>query len=237
MSVLTSRRRFLKAAAAGTAGWVVLQDSRSAWSFQANDKLSIALVGAGSRGKYLAGAIPRAGHNLVAVCDVDRRRIAEATDKKPNVAGYQDFRKMLDERGREIDGVAVATPDHAHAAVAAAALKRGKHVFCEKPIARDVGEARTLRLLAREHKVATQMGNQGMSSDAFRRTLELLHEGAIGEIREVHLWYGFGGSGPRKRPPDTPPVPDYLDWDLWLGPAPFRPYHPTYIGLIGGWGA
>ncbi len=230
------RRGFLKAVGVGTVGLLVLRDSRSAWSAQANEKVNVALVGLGSRGGYLLGAMQRHGGNVAAVCDADRRRMEKVPEKMPSVPRYQDFRKMLEEREREIDAVVVATPDHTHAAVAAAAMKRGKHVYCEKPIAHDVGEARTLRLLARERKAATQMGNQGMASDAFRRTLELIQEGAVGEIREVHLWYGFGGPGPRQRPKDTPPVPEHLDWDLWLGPAPFRPYHPTYIGLVGGWG-
>jgi hypothetical protein len=105
----------------------------------------------------------------------------------------------------------------------------------EKPIAHDVSEARTLRHLAHQHNVATQQGNQGMATDSFRRTLELVEQGAIGQVREAHLWFVFGGSGPLRRPTDKPPVPEYLDWDCFLGPAPFRPYHPNYITGWGGW--
>ena len=114
-------------------------------------------------------------------------------------------------------------------------MKRGKHVYIEKPCAHDVTEARTLRRIAKERKVASQQGNQGMATDSFRRTLELVQQGAVGEIREAHVWYVFGGSGPRQRPKDRPPVPDHLDWDLFLGPAPLRPYHPSYVSGWGGW--
>lgn len=229
-----SRRRFLQRTAVVGAGGLILQQSRSAWSYQANEKLNLALVGLGKRGGYHLGAIPRIGQNLVAVCDVDRRRTAEACQRQPGAASYQDFRKMLDAMEGRIDAVVIATPEHTHAVIAAAAMKRGKHVFCEKPIAHDVAEARALREIAERQRVATQMGNQGMATDSFRRTLELIQQGAVGEIREVHVWYVFGGPGPLERPKDTPPVPEYLDWDLWLGPAPFRPYHPAYVN---GWGA
>jgi hypothetical protein len=234
MTSRVNRRVFLRAATYSPASLLVLRDSRSASSYQANEKLNIALVGAGSRGSFHARTIPRLGQNLVAICDADRNRAAELAKMSPKVSIYQDFRKMLDEMDRGIDAVVVATTEHTHAVIAAAAMKRGKHVYVEKPIAHDVAETRALRRIAREHKVATQMGNQGMAADAFRRTLELIQEGVVGEIREVHVWYVFGGPGPLQRPKDSPPAPDYLDWDLWVGPAPFRPYHPRYIG---GWGA
>lgn len=234
MTSAINRRGFLKGTAAGTATWLILRDARSVASYQANDNLNIALVGVGKRGQYHADAIPRTGQNLVAVCDADQRRVTEAARRHPDAVPYADFRKMLDEMDGRIDALVVATPEHTHAAIAAAAMKRGKHVYVEKPIAHDVGEARTLRRVARQRKVATQMGNQGMATDSFRRTLELIQDGAVGEIHEAHVWYVFGGSGPRQRPTDTPPVPDYIDWDLWLGPAPFRPYHPSYLS---GWGA
>ncbi len=234
MSCRTNRRGFLKSAASGTTGWLILGHSRSARSYQANEKLNIALVGVGRRGTGFVNSIPRIGENLAAVCDVNQNRTAEMLKKLPEVRRYQDFRKMLDEMDGQIDAVVVATPVHTHAVIAAAAMKRGKHVYVEKPCAHDVGEARTLRQIAKERKVATQMGNQGMATDSFRRTLELVQEGAVGEIREVHVWYVFGGSGPLERPKDRPPVPEHLDWDLFLGPAPWRPYHPSYVN---GWGA
>ena len=235
MSCRMNRRGFLNRAARGTAGWLILKDSRSAWSYQAGEKLNIALVGLGARGTYHLGMVPRIGQDLVAVCDANQLRIAEALKRFPDARQFQDFRKMLDEMDRKIDAVIVATPEHTHAVIAARAMKRGKHVYVEKPMAHDVTEARTLRHIAKQGKVATQQGNQGMATDSFRRTLELIREGAIGEIREAHVWYVFGGSGRMERPKDTPPVPPTLDWDLFLGPAPYRPYSPWYVNGTG-WG-
>ena len=234
MNWRVNRRRFLKSAACGATGGLILANGRSVWSYQANEKVNIALVGAGKRGRHHLYTIPRIG-NLAAVCDADEKKAAELLKKHPDVPKYRDFRKMLDERGREIDAVVVATPDHTHAVIAARAMKRGKHVYVEKPCAHDVTEARTLRQIAKQEKVATQQGNQGMTTDSFRRTLELVQQGAIGEIREAHVWYVYGSSGPRPRPKETPPVPEHLDWDLWLGPAPFRPYHPSYVSSWWAW--
>ena len=231
----TNRRRFLKTAASAAAGWWILQDSRSARTAQANEKLNLAVVGLGARGTYHLHTVPRVGQNLVAVCDADKTRMAQAAKQVPKVPQYQDFRKMLDELERKLDGLIVATPEHTHAVISARAMARGKHVFCEKPIAHDVAEARALRRIAKEARVATQMGNQGMATDCFRRTLELVEDGAIGEVREAHVWYVFGGSGPMKRPEGSEPVPEHLDWDLWLGPARFRPYHSRYAKGWGGW--
>ncbi len=235
MSCRMSRRGLLKSAAVGVSSCWILRHSRSAWSYWANEKLNVALVGVGNRGRGFLSAIPRVGENLVAVCDANRNRLAEAAGKAPKARQHQDFRKMLDEMDRQIDALMVATPEHTHAVIGAKAMKRGKHVYVEKPIAHDVAEARQLRQIARQHKVASQMGNQGMATDSFRRTLELIQEGAVGEIREVHVWYVFGGSGRIQRPKERPPVPEFLDWDLFLGPAPERPFHPSYIGGWGGW--
>ena len=234
MSSQTNRRGFLKSAVFPAAGWMILGSARSARSYQANEKLNVAVVGIGKRGRWHVSVVPRLDQNLVALCDANHQLVADVFKKHAAVPKYRDFRKMLDEMDRQIDALVIATPAHTHAVIAARAMKRGKHVYVEKPIAHDVDEARTLRRIANEQKVATQQGNQGMATDSFRRTLELVQEGVIGEIREAHVWYVFGGSGPRQRPVDTPPVPDYLDWDCFLGPAPFRPYHPSYVT---GWGA
>ena len=236
-----SRRGFLSRSAASAAGLLILRDSQSVRGVPANEKINVALVGIGGRGKWFLDTIPRM-ENVVALCDVDNRKLTEAVEAadsyeylaKTKPKRYRDFRRVLNEMGNQIDAVIVATPDHSHAVIAATAMKRGKHVYVEKPIAHDVTEARALRHIAKQRKVATQMGNQGMASDSFRRTLELIEEGAVGEIREVHVWYIFGGPGPRERPKERPPVPEYLDWNLWLGPAPVRPYHPRYVS---GWGA
>lgn len=234
MSCQTNRRGFLKSAALPAAGWMILGSARSARSYQANEKLNVAVVGIGKRGRWHVSVVPRVGQNLVALCDANHQFASDVFKKHTAVPKYRDFRKMLDEMDRQIDALVIATPDHTHAVIAARAMKRGKHVYVEKPIAHDVDEARTLRRIANEQKVASQQGNQGMATDSFRRTLELVREGAIGEIREAHVWYVFGGSGPRQRPEGTPPVPDDLNWDCFLGPAPFRPYHPSYVA---GWGA
>ena len=234
MSCQTNRRRFLQSAILPAASWMILGSARSARSYHANEKLNVAVVGIGKRGRWHVSVVPRLDQNLVALCDANHEATADVFAKYPTVPKYRDFRKMLDEMDRQIDAVVIATPPHTHAVIAARAMKRKKHVYVEKPIAHDVGEARTLRRIANEQQVATQQGNQGMATDSFRRTLELVLEGAIGEIREAHVWYVFGGSGPIQRPKDTPPVPDYLDWDCFLGPAPFRRYHPSYVN---GWGA
>jgi hypothetical protein len=226
MQTQFTRRKFIQTSMLGTAGMVILKDSRSARAYQANEKLRIAIVGACGQGGSNTDNV--AGEQLVALCDVDERRADETHKKYPQTKRYTDFRKMLDELDAQIDAVVVSTPDHTHAVAAVAAMKRGKHVYCEKPLTRTVYEARVMRQTAREHKVVTQMGNQGSASEALRRAVELAWAGTAGELREAHIWLA-GGNGPQDRPKDEPPVPPGLDWDLWLGPAPYRPYHPTYV--------
>jgi predicted dehydrogenase len=214
-------------------------------SYTANEKLNVALVGVAGRGSWFVQTIPRIGENVVAMCDVNQRRAAEAFKKLPDAPKYQDFRKMLDELDREIDAVIVATPDNTHAVITAAAIRHSKHVYCEKPLTHDVAEARRVRELAKQHNVVTQMGNQGTATEAFRRAVELIQAGSIGPIQEIHVWDG-GGSGPRRRPEGSEPVPDWLAWDLWLGPAAERPFHPQWLrwhawrdfatGNAGNWG-
>ena len=233
MSSRISRRGFVKGAAWGAAGWWILRDSRSVWSYQANDKLNLAVVGVGNRGSHHARAVRRLGENLVALCDVDRRRAAPWQKEAPEIVWYEDFHHMLDEHDARLDGVVSGATPHNHTAIAVAAMRRGKHVYIEKPAARTVAEGRALRQVAAEQSVVTQMGNQGMATDSFRRTLELVHDGALGEIREAHVWFVAGGPGPRDLPSGEKPVPDYLNWDLWLGPLPFRPYHPAWMS--GAW--
>lgn len=224
-----NRRRFLSAAAAGGAGLLILPNSLSARAYQANDKLDIALVGVGSRGRtHWLKAIPQMGENMAVLCDVNEKQLEGPSKQFPSARRFRDFRKMFDEMDRQIDAVVIATPVHSHAVIAAAAMQRGKHVYLEKPLTRTVGEARALREMARRCKVATQMGNQGMATDSFRRTLELIQDGAIGPVREAHVFYEAGGTGPLNRPQGQP-VPGTLDWDLWIGPAPTRPFHPDYL--------
>ena len=248
-------RRTLLKAAAGAAGLVILADPRSAASARASDRLNVALVGVGGRGTWFVDTIPKMA-SVVALCDINERKLAEtfkrwqdlsakfetsehdwerraAVEYKRLLAAkpktFADFRTMLDAMGGGLDAVVCATPDHTHAVISAAAIKAGKHVFCEKPLTRTVHESRALRELARRHKVATSMGNQGTASGRFRRSLELIRDGTIGQVKEVHVWNTGGGADRHKPPEGTPPVPDGLNWDLWLGPAAQRPYHPEWI--------
>jgi predicted dehydrogenase len=225
-----SRRNFLRNTTIAGAGLLILPNSRSAFAYDANSKLNVAAIGIGGRGRGNLGAVAKLGQNIVALCDVDQAGAAPVVQQYPQAKPFQDFRRMFDAMGKGIDAVIVSTPDHTHAVAAAAAMQRGQHVYCEKPLTRTVHEARVLRELARQHKVVTQMGNQGSASDGLRRAVELAWNGTIGEIREAHVWFPTG-NGPKTRPADHPPVPSTLDWDLWLGPAEHRDYHPDYAPL------
>src|ERR1051326_4891508 len=200
-----------------------------------NSKLNLAVIGAGGRGADDIEELKT--ENIVALCDVDWDRAAKTFQRFPNAAKYRDFRLML-EKERGIDAVLVATPDHTHAVASMASLKLGKHVYCEKPLTRTVAEARALAKAAREAKLATQMGNQGMAFEGNRLINEWIWDGAIGPVREAHVWSDrptHRGKMPLwwpqgiERPKETPSVPATLDWDLWLGPAPWRPYNPAYV--------
>jgi len=250
-----SRRTFLRKTALGGAGLVVLAHSPSARSYAANEKLNVALVGVWGRGRWFAQTIPRM-ENVVAFCDVNDRSVEntyralaeqakklatsehdwdrKAAQTYTRLLGarprhFHDFRKMLDAMGKEIDAVVVSTPDHTHAVASAAAIRAGKHVFCEKPLTRLVFESRALRELARRHKVATAMGNQGTYTGPFRRALELIRNGSLGEIKEAHVWNSGGGADRKEPPKGQQPIPEGLNWDLWLGPAKMRPFHPQWM--------
>jgi len=225
MSQRANRREFLKTTAVGGVGLWVVGSGGSVLGKAANEKVNVAIVGVGGRGRSHVSGIPKAGGNIVALCDVDDNNLGAAAKEHPAAATYNDFRKMLDERHKEIDAVVVATPDHTHAPAASAAMKLGKHVYCEKPLTHSIHEARYLTELAVRQKVATQMGNQGHSGGNTRRIVEIVRSGAIGPVREVHAWTNrpIWPQG-KDRPNRTDPVPDSLHWDLWLGPAPERPY-------------
>ncbi len=241
---LMPRRAFIRTAAAGTAGLLILKDSRSVRGAPANEKLDVALVGVGGRGRWFVDTMPKLA-NVVAMCDVNDQRAGDAYQRVPQARKFYDFRKMLEEMDNRMDGVIIATPDNTHAVIAAMAMKMGKHVYCEKPLTRDIFEARFLRDTANAEKVATQLGNQGTASEAFRRGVALIQAGVIGQVREVHAWNDSGGAGDRKLPQDAQAVPDHLKWDLWLGPAERRPYHPEWLkwhtwrdfatGQLGNW--
>jgi predicted dehydrogenase len=189
-----------------------------------NEKLDIA--GVGTNGRAAADLEGVSSQNIVALCDVDGNSLADALKKYPGARPYNDYRVML-EKEKSIDAVTVAVPDHHHAPAAIRAIRAGKHVYVEKPLTHTVWEARQLTLAAREQGVATQMGNQGHSGEGIRELCEMIWAGSIGAVREVHCWTdrakGWWPQG-LLRPPDSAPVPSYLDWDKWLGPAPVRPY-------------
>jgi predicted dehydrogenase len=216
-----SRRQFMGGAAAAMAFTVI---PGSVLSQPPSEKLNVAAVGAGGMGAGNTRACAAAGANIVALCDVDWKKGQEGFKRFPEAKKYKDFRRMLDNE-KSIDAVIVATPDHFHTVAAMAAMRRGKHVYVQKPLTRLVSEARALTEAARKYKVVTQMGNQGHSGDGVRNICEWIWDGAIGEIREVHAWTNRP-VWPQgiDRPKGEDPVPDTLDWDLWIGPAPMRPY-------------
>jgi len=188
----------------------------------ANEKLNIAVIGAA--GKGMSDTNHCAGENIVALCDVDEVKSAAQRAKYPQAKFYRDWRELLDKE-KTLDAVVVSTPDHLHAAIASAAIKLGKHVYCQKPLTQTVHEARYLRQLAADYKVATQMGNQGSAADGLRRTVEVVQGGLIGPVRQVHVWSNrpVWPQG-LNRPDGADIVPATLNWDGWLGPAPERPY-------------
>jgi predicted dehydrogenase len=198
-----------------------------------SDRLSIAGIGVGGQGAHDLKEFEE--ENIVALCDVDDRRAAPTFKHYPKARRYRDFRVML-EKEKGIEAVVVATPDHTHAVAAMAAIRHGKHVYCEKPLTRTVFEARRLAEAVEASKVASQMGNQRMGCEGNCLLEEWIQDGAIGPVHEVHVWSDrptHNGSlmwaQGVERPMDRPPPPDGLDWDLWLGPAAFRPYHPAYV--------
>jgi predicted dehydrogenase len=191
-----------------------------------NEKLNIAGIGVGGKGYGDINSC--ATENIVALCDVDEVRAAKTFERYPKATRYKDFRQMLD-REKRLDAVVVATPDHVHGMAAAWAIQRGLHVYVQKPMTHTIGEARKLTELARKHKVATQMGNQGHSNEGTRQVCEIIWAGEIGAVREVHAWtdrpiwpQGIAAPLPEE------PVPPTLDWDVWLGPAEKRPYNQGY---------
>src|SRR5215469_13908856 len=230
-----NRREFLKTSTVA-AGAVVAAFPSLVRGQNLNSKLNIAGIGIGGMGGNNLRNLE--SENIVALCDVDQNYAAPVIKRYPGAKLYTDYRELLDKQ-KDVDAVLIATPDHTHAVISMAAIRSGKHVYCQKPLCHDIYEARRLAQAAKESKVATQMGIQGHSSEGFRLINEWIADGAIGEIREVDAWCSlsyypwghaywsskYGGGG---RPADHPPVPENLNWDLWLGPAAERPYHPAY---------
>jgi predicted dehydrogenase len=230
-----NRRHFLTATATVTAATIVPRHVLGGSQHTPpSEKLNIAGIGVGGMGRSNLRELE--SENIMALCDVDHVYAAETFKRYPQAKVYSDYREMLDKE-KGIDAVMIATPDHTHAVIAMEAMRRGKHVYCQKPLTHDVYEARMLAKAAREAGVTTQMGIQGHSGEGARLISEWIQNGAIGEVREVDAWcnlsyYPFGhaywSSKWSRRPEDTPPVPATLNWDLWLGPASERPYHPAY---------
>jgi predicted dehydrogenase len=218
-----NRRQFLYATAL-TAGSLAVSASAAPLTKlkSPNDKLDFGVIGAGGRGGDDAGAV--SGENIVAVCDVDANVLAEAGKRWPKANLYRDYRVMLDNE-KTLDAVTIGIPDHHHAPAAMLAIKSGKHVYCEKPLAHTISEVRALTLAARKYKVVTQMGNQGHAGEGNRRLCEMIWAGAIGQVREVHCWSDrpIWPQG-LPRPQGADPIPPNINWDLWIGPAPMRPY-------------
>ncbi|MCD6395281.1 MAG: Gfo/Idh/MocA family oxidoreductase [Planctomycetes bacterium] len=229
-----SRRTFMGAVAVAAFAFSIVPGKVMGEDAPSN-KLNIACIGAAGRGWANLRGVE--GQNIVALCDVDLERAKNNFNRYPSAKKFRDFRVMFDKMEKDIDAVIVSTPDHTHYIAAMAAMERGKHVYCEKPLAHSVYEVREMMSAARKYKVQTQMGNQGHSDEHIRLVCEWVQDGAIGDVREVHAWsnrpqggYAFPSSLPR--PTETPPVPDTLDWKLWLGPVKERPYHPIYAPVF-----
>ena len=224
-------RRAFNTAAASTAFAFSIVPAKVLGGNAPSNKLNVAIIGADGQGGFSIEGTR--DENIVALCDVDDVRSARALRNNPQAKIFRDFRVMFDKMEKDIDAVCVCTPDHTHYTAAMAAIQRGKHVYCEKPLAHSVYEVRKLTEAARKHKVATQMGNQGHSDEHIRLVCEWIWDGAIGEVREVHAWSdrpmgGFAFPSSIPRPKETPATPETLDWDLWLGPVKHRAYHPLY---------
>jgi len=247
-----SKRKFIREASIGALGFSIIPSHVLGGQGKTppSAKLNVACIGLNGRGGASLNGVKE--ENIVALCDVNMKGAANIFKKYPKAKQYQDFREMFDKQEKEIDAVTIATPDHTHAVAGMAALRRGKHLFCEKPLAHSIYETRSLMKAANEHKVVTQLGNQGHSSDHIRLFCEWIWDGAIGNVKEIHAScdafqnvYSQIKNLPRRN--EKHDIPAGLDWDLWLGPAQMRPYNPMYqpfnwrgwspygCGVIGDW--
>ncbi|MCI0705265.1 MAG: Gfo/Idh/MocA family oxidoreductase [Planctomycetia bacterium] len=240
-----SRRTFLKSTAAAGA---VLAAPMFLRARGANEKLNIAMIGSGGRGAANMRGVE--GENIVALCDVDKNAVETAAKKHTQAAKFSDFRQLYDKAAKTFDAVVVSTCEHTHAIATLTAIQLGKHVYCEKPLTLNVWEARVIREAAAKTKLATQMGTQNHATENYRRVVELIQSNVIGPVKEVHVWvsraWGLQSVEEAKkfenhpsfkdqmvglvdRPKESVVPPANLDWDLWLGPAPSRPFHPVYV--------
>jgi predicted dehydrogenase len=250
MSGRTNRRQFIQQTGLAGVGFWVAGGLTRGFSKSPNEKLNIACIGVSGKGSSDVDGAAKVG-NIVALCDIDEDHLKSKAEKFPQAKKYIDFRQMLTELDKQIDAVTVSTPDHTHAAASMMAIKMGKHVYTQKPLTHTVREARALREGARKYKVCTQMGNQGSASNGLREAVEVIQSGAIGPVREVHVWTDrpiwpqgaeaiFRAPGVREAalaalqgrtppsPSSAPSPPKHVHWDLWLGPAPERRYAPLY---------
>ena len=220
-----SRRKFIKSASIGTLGFQVVPSR----VFGANERVALAGIGAGGKGSSDIAGARDAGAEVVGLCDVDAGRLNQAVKKYPDSKGYTDYRKLFDELGKSIDAVTVSTPDHMHFHAALRAVQMGKHTYVQKPLTHSIWEARKLANEARKAKVVTQMGNQAHAGEPIRRAVELIRSGVIGKVKEVHAWTNrpIWPQGLEKKL-TAQEVPKNMDWDLWIGPAPMRPYNSGY---------
>src|SRR5437867_127205 len=223
-----NRRQFLNRTALA-AGAVTFSFPYVGRVLGANERINVACIGVGGKGDSDSSDASMCGGNIVALCDVDQNtlnRKAKQFEKKfPELKKFNDYRKMLEEMGKDIDAVTVSTPDHNHGVAAIRAMKMGKHCFCQKPLVQTVYEARQVRQLAKEKNLATQMGNQGSAAPGLRRAVEVIQAGVIGKPLELHVWSDrphWPQGIPRPEGEDA--VPEALNWEAWLGPAPKRPF-------------
>lgn len=218
-----SRRQFIKQIGLA-AGTLLIAREGFARKISANDKLNLGVIGVAHRGGENLKHVT--SENIVALCDVDSNFLGAAAGQFPRAKTYNDYRRLLDQK--DIDAVVISTPDHTHAVITAAALKSGRHVYCEKPLTHTISEARLVAKMARRYKRVTQMGTQIHAGSNYRRVVELIRSGAIGPVREAHVWVDKVWE-PMDRPSETPPIPAALNYDLWLGPVEYRPYSPEYV--------
>jgi predicted dehydrogenase len=228
-----SRRKFLSACGGLALGFTIVpRHVLGGTGFvPPSERVNLAGIGAGGMGGGDIANHARNGANIVALCDVDDQRGAGSFNAYPNARRYKDFRVMIDKEAKNVDAVSVGTPDHTHAVAAIAAIRAGKHVYCQKPLTHTLHECRELTKAARSAGVATQMGNQGHATEGARLINEWIQAGVIGDVAQVHVWSDRAGRLWKQgigRPKETPPVPATLDWNLWLGPVQERPYHPAY---------
>jgi len=230
MSFRSNRRQFLQTTAVAGIGFWVAGGVQAKVSKSPNERIAVASIGIGGKGSGDTEDASKAA-DLVAICDVDGDTLKAGKKRYPKAKDFTDFRKLLDKMGKSIDAVTVSTPDHTHAPASLMAMRMGKHCFCQKPLTHSIYEARLMAKVAREKKLATQMGNQGTSNSPLRKGAAIIKSGVLGPVTEVHVWtnrpiWPQGGARPAPKP-----VPPHLKWNLWLGPAPKRPYadvyHPT----------